>query len=371
MRKRILLGATIWMISLMAGCQGSTGAEVPTVTNTPVPTATSTPVPTATSTPVPTATSTPVPTATSTPMPTATPKQILMVTYVENGDGTVTVDGLSSEVGEALNSGKIEILVIPAEINGMKVVKVQEWAFCYIPGLIEKIIFMGEDTNEIGADAFMSCGNYLERVELPKKLRCIASHAFSNCTRLQEIELPNTVQIIGPNAFRGCSSLEKLELPASVEKIGEYAFNGTAIKEFTLPAGTLCVHKCYREGDYYFSTQPDDGYSDGTVFRGMSELEKICVAEGNELYTSVDGILYNKDLTELIKIPQAYNKPVVLPDTVSKVNMAAYDGCEKLKEISFPASIEGDNYYRWLREECPNLKKDNSTKRVLCGNFCA
>ncbi len=49
-------------------------------------------------------------------------------------------------------------------------------------------------------------------------------------------------------------------------------------------------------------------------------MERITVAEGNTAFTCVDGVLYNKDVTEIICIPVMV-EVYVLPDTVTQIGL--------------------------------------------------
>lgn len=68
-------------------------------------------------------------------------------------------------------------------------------------------------------------------------------------------------------------------------------------------------------------------------------LEAFTVAEGNENYTAVDGVLYNKDITYLICYPQERpDKVYHMPDTVTSV-LTRFEYCRILEEVTFSKSI--------------------------------
>lgn len=115
--------------------------------------------------------------------------------------------------------------------------------------------------------------------------------------------------------------------------------------------------------------------SDSSEFTRLSgafafDLETIVVPDGNKYYSSYDGILYNKEKTELLKCPASHsgelNFPttlrkispnafrecknltkVELPNGVAEVGDCAFFGCSSLKELVLPATIEklGDNVF--------------------------
>lgn len=87
----------------------------------------------------------------------------------------------------------IDNLIIPNEINGVKVKHVAYFA-----------------------------DNTLKSVILPRYLESISSGAFFQ-NELSSIVIPNKVKTIGDRAF-GENSIESLEIPSSVTSIGEMAF---------------------------------------------------------------------------------------------------------------------------------------------------
>ncbi|MCR4639484.1 leucine-rich repeat domain-containing protein [Ruminococcus sp.] len=82
------------------------------------------------------------------------------------------------------------------------------------------------------------------------------------------------------------------------------------------------------------------GYLD-TEFTVVFDVE-------NQSFKDVDGIIYNSDMTELIRcIPTADLKEVTIPDTVKKIDEKAFNNCEKIKNVNLPASVQdiGDDAF--------------------------
>lgn len=82
----------------------------------------------------------------------------------------------------------------------------------------------------------------------------------------------------------------------------------------------------------------------GRYIGGNPGLQSITVDADNANFTAVDGVLYNKDKTELIKYPmQKTAEEYVIPDGVTKISIGAfswtYPAVPKLKKITFPVSI--------------------------------
>jgi len=118
--------------------------------------------------------------------------------------------------------GKYRDLVIPGELEGKRLVRVDETAFSGKNKL--KTLTVQEGLVTIGERAFAECKS-LCKATLPKSVLRIESNAFHGCEELAEIELPG-VEDIGAKAFRNCKNLKQVTLSASCQNIAEDAFDG-------------------------------------------------------------------------------------------------------------------------------------------------
>src|SRR5579871_4181151 len=118
----------------------------------------------------------------------------------------------------------------------------------------------GLPVTSIGDNAFAG-GSGLTTVTIPNTVTSIGSFAFDGCAGLSSITIPDGVTSIGAYAFKDCWSLANVAIPSSVTRIGTYAFI----------------------------------YSKG--------LLAITVDALNAVYSSVDGVLFNKSKTTLIQWP--------------------------------------------------------------------
>ena len=84
-------------------------------------------------------------------------------------------------------------------------------------------------------------------------------------------------------------------------------------------------------------------------------LKAIHVDPANLSCASDNGILYNKEMTELYSCPAAHEGPVVIPETVRKIMPHAFDGCKKLTQIVIPASVSSIGERAFM--DCTGLKK--------------
>ena len=101
------------------------------------------------------------------------------------------------------------------------------------------------------------------------------------------------------------------------------------------------------------------------VFSACKDLTEIRVALDNNKYNSEDGVLYNKDKTELLCCP-ARKTSITIPDCVRKIGEYAFFGCTGLTELAIPSSVTkigGEAF-----SECNNLKEMIVSKRLVLNN---
>ena len=172
-------------------------------------------------------------------------------------------------------------------------------------------------------------------ITLPEQVTGICDYTFFQWKSLRSVSLPSKLKSIDYGAFEGCKALEEIIFPDSLEHIGHCAFWGCiSLKEIIIPEQVSHI-----------------GYG---AFASCRNLEEISVSEKNPYFTSADGVLYNKDMTELYCCP-AGKKEIRIPETVTKIRKFAFCGCQYLTEIHIPASVKHIQYgaFRW----CDALKE--------------
>jgi hypothetical protein len=125
----------------------------------------------------------------------------------------------------------------------------------------------------------------------------IGDQTFQNCNLLASVTIPASVAYIGEYAFWGCSSLASLAIPDAVTGIGECAF-------------------------YY-----------------CDMLTSVTVGSQNTVYSSENGLLFNKTKTRIILCPAGKSGTYAIPGTVTHLGEASFFGCEKLTSITIPGSV--------------------------------
>ncbi|MBE6870277.1 MAG: leucine-rich repeat domain-containing protein [Ruminococcus albus] len=100
-------------------------------------------------------------------------------------------------------------------------------------------------------------------------------------------------------------------------------------------------------------------WEEGEINFGLwncDELVEITANEDNPNYVSVNGVLYSRDMTALIRCPNAIDtKRFVIPDTVTYIGDDAFAECYNIEEIVIPSSVK--LICPGAFTECSSLKK--------------
>ncbi len=221
---------------------------------------------------------------------------------------------------------------------------------------ITKVI-ISDGVTRIASLAFSQCSN-LESITIPDSVKSIEESAFYECTSLESIVLPDSVTSIGEGAFyasglksfeipngittikrrtfRNCPNLESIEIPSSVKSIEEEVFwNCESLKELKIPGSVTEF--------------------DTSAIIWCVSLEAITVDENNKNFSSVDGVLFNKDKTVLLSHPQGSKRTeYTVPDSVQAIDKCAFRLCENLKGVEIPASVKSLSFPVFYN--CENLE---------------
>lgn len=197
------------------------------------------------------------------------------------------------------------------------VTKIGDYAFSGCSNLIEVTILGSAEI--IGDYAFENCAN-LSRVSIKSGMVSIGEEAFCACKKLAGLTLGNGVTSIGKSAFIDCESLASIVLPDGVTQIGDYAFNNCkSLASLTLPASVTNIGE--------------------DVFSGCSTLARIEVDSENQNYTSLDGVLFSKDLTKIIRYPEGRSGDYTIPSNVTSIGDSAFKRCVGLTNVIIPNSV--------------------------------
>lgn len=89
--------------------------------------------------------------------------------------------------------------------------------------------------------------------------------------------------------------------------------------------------------------------------KNLEQLREFLVDDQNPYYTSVEGILYNKDMTALLSCPMNVDlSKLEIPDSVEYIRYDAFYGCHTLREVIIPESVERIGFGAFLY--CKHLR---------------
>jgi hypothetical protein len=78
---------------------------------------------------------------------------------------------------------------------------------------------------------------------------------------------------------------------------------------------------------------------DAYNFLGCSSLTAITVDALNSFYSSVDGVLFNKNQTVLVRCPPGQTGAFFIPSSVTNIGYYAFSSCTMLTNISIPSGV--------------------------------
>jgi hypothetical protein len=176
----------------------------------------------------------------------------------------------------------------------------------------------GKPVKAIGDNAFYSRTS-LTGITIPNSVTSIRSSAFQS-TGLTSVVIPDSVTFIGDDAFRECKNLASITLPKGITAIQSETFYGCSV------LGSVVIpDSVTRIGDRAFS--------------GCNNLETINVSSGNKWYSSLDGVLYDKNFSTLFVYPKNREGNVTIPDGIKRIYSYAFDSCNNLTGITIPDSV--------------------------------
>ncbi len=174
----------------------------------------------------------------------------------------------------------------------------------------------------------------------------IGTAAFNGCV-IQEIVIPEIVVEIGNSAFEGCYPLETVKLPSNLKKIEDSTFRSSGIKKIIIPESVTEIEETAFDGcsNLETITIPKNVKTIGKCVFSHSRLKEILVEEGNTDFSSVDGVLFNYDKTELIAYPGGKEETsYCIPNSVKTISGGtfggAFAGSLNLTEVNIPEGVE-------------------------------
>ncbi len=150
----------------------------------------------------------------------------------------------------------------------------------------------------------------------------IGEQAFYYCTNVTTVNIADSVMYIESSAFCGCANLTNITLPKNLKSLRSSAFHDCgALTSITIPASV--------------------NYIDTGVFNYCNSLTNITVAASNAYYSSIDGVLFDKDAKTLICYPGGKTETTyTVPDGVETIgSYDAFFKCNNLTSVVLPDSV--------------------------------
>lgn len=197
------------------------------------------------------------------------------------------------------------------------------------------------------------CPKDLERLEIPSQIDGVP------VTALYQSALDYTINTLF------------IALPEGMVEIGEEAFAHSGVKEVNLPSSLKLIKKyAFKDcADLKKIDLPDHAAIQTPLFSGCRNLEEINVTTDNDVFLSIDGVLFTKEDMKLVTYPQGkLDSEYTVPGETSAILPGAFMGNCFLEALTFPNKMH--DIFAYAFSSCSNLHSvslSNSTKNI--GDF--
>ena len=205
--------------------------------------------------------------------------------------------------------------------------KIEAQAFFFSEKL--ENISIPDDCRSIGWESFSACG--LISVNIPRNVSFIDKLAFNRCYKLVSINVDSENRWYASIDGMLCDKKQEtliyypaagkkiINIPNTVKEINEYALYDCIYQEKkNIPSETVTIP-----------------YG---IFKFLSGLSFIDVDVNSACFTSIDGVLYDKSVSELIACPRLKDE-ITIPDGIQTISPFAFYSCQNLRVINMPNSI--------------------------------
>ena len=180
----------------------------------------------------------------------------------------------------------------------------------------------------------------------------VDDYMFWNMSRLKTLDLPKSTKRI--SGIRGCDNLTQIIVPDGCETVER--INGAKLEYIYIPKSVTYIRLLWG--------------GIGPCFKAFD------VDPNNPSYKSIDGVLYSKDESVLMKYPQCISgsytisentetisdyafedamlSSIMIPSSVKSIGDGAFRGCKQLNSVVVPNSVRTVGSFAF--EDCVNLE---------------
>lgn len=244
-------------------------------------------------------------------------------------------------------------LVIPNEYKGQAVTEIAEYGFVYCENITS--IRISEGIRNVGGAAFAGCFS-LKEIYIPKTVQNVdyGLFGFQGCPALTDVNIaedhelycsidgvvfskdktslvfypnkpeehytiPDFVTTLTEYAFSNCDNLISITVSNNITEIGDCVFDSCPNLEIiNIPASVSNI--------------------DAGCVRHVNNFQAFVVDEHNQNYCAVDGVLFSKDMTQLLLYPWCKtDKEYRVPDGVTSL---AELGSKYMNTLILPKDLE-------------------------------
>lgn len=281
-------------------------------------------------------------------------------------------------------------IVIPDEINGKKVTAILKDAFYNVEAksitlpkdlklvsdgafknaVIDGGISLPDTVTYIGKGAFMGfqgdekCekehGKLNTSFSMPDNIVTAESNVFYK-SGLTSIDFSQSLVYIASGAFR-YSKLSEIEMPDSVIKAENYSLNCKELEKIYFSDNLENLSRfIYVSFQYYEGDKPNDDKPYPKYYE---------VSADNKDYACLDGVLYNKDMTELLRFPCGRGDDFTLPQGLKKIGNSAFSFSKNITAFDILQSVDtvgSSAFYKC--ESIKNIFIPSNVKEIGSGAF--
>ena len=190
-------------------------------------------------------------------------------------------------------------------------------------------------------------------VTIPKKSILLEGiYKIENHIKNNSLVIPDNINdmpvvyVRGNNFVIDSETVNTIIIPESVKLIEDFALNN-----YTLNLGNT-------DCSFYIME------SSNSIFQRDINIE---VSDDNPAYCSIDGVLYNKDMTTLMFCPKDKTE-LVIPDTVTTIGPWAFSNCN-IENIVIPDSVITIEKYAFCNSKLKNITFGNSVINIFDDAF--